>query len=274
MPRFYGYICPRTEALFKDKASYVSHLRELATESRRTKRVQREIDKLRASFDVMRLRATGVRDVTAWLQQKRAEIIRIACLIEPSFEDRRDAAARDRIQAVEAGVVGTESFGEQVQVDGVVTSLPGQTNFSLLAKDIRLNALVSTRTVFVEMIVEVFRKIPGLTAQNLSQGILLRLFAEDWPYIAGRALYQYRDSMEIVHIRCSAARIIERRYPAVSFDQYLALCENGLLLGEDSLWDETSFLHWLEHNHDAAKDLPALETQPHGMFAEGGPACL
>lgn len=261
MPRFHGYICSRTEKLFRDKEQYIIHLRKLAKESLHKKRVAREMVPIRESFDIMRLGATGEGDLLAWLDKKRADIVRVACLIDPG----QDGEPRtEKLKIVVPGDILFESFGEQVKVDGAVSFLPGQTNFALLAQEVIVASATPKKTAFLEMIVDVMREIPGVVAYNRSKGIVLRLFAEDWPYVAGSALYRYRGMLDTAdHVRHSTARILERRYPAVSFDQYLAICETGMLSGNDAMWDEASFLHWLEHSHEHAQGLPELTDMPH-----------
>lgn len=263
MPLVLAYLCPRTDVFFRSKENYITHLKKLARESLLKKRVRREIVPLAESFAELRLSASGEDDIQAWFYTNQLEIKRLALLNSPERYDAvKVEALRADIKPIARCIIDMNSSGKQVQVESKVMRPIGEFTGDLIIGAIRLE--FDKSSAFLIMAVDILKMLPGVMATRTTKGLGLHLYAEDWSFIAQKALYGYRDVMgdesdldgdsDSLY---SLARVIERRYPSLTFEKYKTMCRSGLV-GENGIFGESSFVHWLQHADEAPANLPEL----------------
>jgi hypothetical protein len=262
MPIVSAYLCPRTDVLFKDKVSYVAHLREMARDSLIKKRIEREIVPLRDSFARLRLSAAKEEDIRSWLYKNQNEITRLAFIKEPGRYDAvKLADLHADIKPVGRMILDTEASGQQVQLLSSVPLPEDETKSDLIVGVLRLEW--EKNKAFLIVLHGILKLLPGLSSLRNTNGVVLNLYAEDWVFVARKALYENHTIIGTLHWGTDAedihslSRIIERRYPALTFEKYKAICGSGLV-GADGVFDESSFMHWLSHQGEVSVDLPDL----------------
>jgi hypothetical protein len=260
MPRFVAYICPRTEQLFKDKSTYVTHLRDLAREFITAKKIARETNILRLDFENLRLSATSQLDVLNWLMDNSSEIIRVACIIRSDLVsnlDKMKNQAADRGFVCSQMTVQTAGLGGQADVELVVPFISRHSGPLLVVGSTSFLPVVKGRSAFMEAAATFLGEMRGITTHlGATKDLYLSMYAEDWTFVASRVLYAHRRHMEDIELDYSLERIISRRFPHITFEGYRGLCKSGLL--EDDILGEPALTNWLHQGGEAAVQLPAL----------------
>lgn len=260
MPRFLAYICPRTDRLFKEKDAYIAHLRMLARASLQEKRIARESRGLQSDFVRLRESATGPLDIVEWLFNNSEEIMRVAFTIKPALaSNMRKITAQSKVREINCGNLNMShaALGHQVDVDIVVPFISRYGEPSLIAGSVAFQPCIKGRIAFLEAVDTFLFQMPGIKSNFIGKNELwLYLYAEDWQFVAKKALYEMRAREGDIEKDYSLERIISRRFPSVTFESYRALCVSGLL--EEDMLGAPALENWLERGTEAAMQLPPL----------------
>jgi hypothetical protein len=260
MPRFLAYVCPRTEQVFKDKSTYVTHLRGLARESLTAKDIARKTHELRLDFAKLRVSATSELDVLNWLLDNSASVIRAACVIRPELAGnllKMEAQAADRGFRYTVMSMNHLEVGRQVDVDIKIPFVSKYNHPSLAVGSTSLLPVVRGRVAYLEAIEAFLSDMLGVKSYfGGKNDLYVHMYAEDWTFVAEKALYAHRRKVDDMELGYSLERVISRRFPHVTFEGYRGLCESQLL--EDDMLGEPALTNWLRHGGEAELILPAL----------------
>lgn len=230
MPVVQAYLCPRTNALFLQKADYVEHLKALARESLKEKRAERKVIRLKTAFAEMRKTVRSFEELGDWLKSNMKLLYEYSTTIPFMPKPVKPRKATPRLKqiyfanlAFQDKCLDTSGHPEHgvryLNGSRFLTRYPGvkgQFSFTTTG-DFSLHHVVDAA-------IYLFSDAGG-GGHKGQYAFSFTMFAEDWPFIGVYFLHAARES----ELTEDLQRVIQYCFPGITIESYTRFKDAGLL---------------------------------------------
>lgn len=228
MPLVQAYLCPRTATFHLEKDAYIQHLKVLARKSLDQKNSAKLKAQLLSKFTELRKTARGLSDVSSWLQGNMETILAMNKFtngfgdrvrgkpVLSSFDFSRVKYSETCSNTHAKPFHGETNWGWNPDKHRGYPGITGDVNYTL-SGDFEFNRILEHALGL--------RMGSGGGGGNNQYHYDFTMFAEDWPFIGVKILYDARRKT----LSDDHKRILQYAFPRCDIDAFVAMRSTGLL---------------------------------------------